>query len=152
MQKRGFVVRVFEKEKLSFAEVGIIFSDLQEDCGTAGNTGACSQCGCNCAGKAGIMPGKTVTALNKTGKKLQKGNLVEFQIKKEHLIFQLFFNLILPLILAILSWCAAAYFSFSEEKSILLAFAGLAAGIGLAFILKRIKTSFFLPEITGVCS
>lgn len=151
MRKRGIVVKTFEKGKIFYAELNIIFSEKLTSCTAEPEKklSGCAGCAYSCSGKRqnGFGSGKIITALNKTGKQLTKGSLVEFEVSFFGIVFQTFFNIIFPFLLGGIAYFIGSLFLFSEIICIFLFFLSIIAGVLLALILKKVYIKLFFPVI-----
>ncbi len=168
MQRHGIVVSV-KQEKV---EILLDNSQTENSCTISQTinktaTGAGSFSETNCTGCTGgtdctacsgcgfakndtglfVVNGNKISALNKSGKTLKRGDKVLVEINEKKIKKQTIFAIIFPLALSVLFLVAASHIFKSETARVLGFFLGLSLGIAGAFLTNKTLGERALPEV-----
>ncbi len=159
MRKSGRVIAVFEDKTTGAKKYNLVLdnSATEESCSIKikdknsiriKDCSSCSGCGMGKKQKGLFaVSGNRITAINKSGKEICTGDIVQIQIEEKKTQHQAFASIFIPVIFAVI----ISFFLFSIFKTELAVisgvFLGLISGACLAVFIKKIAGDSALPEI-----
>lgn len=159
MRKSGRVIAVVDDKTTGTKKYSLILdnSATEESCSIKikdknsipiKDCASCSGCGMGKKQKGLFaVSGNRITAINKSGKEIHTGDIVQIQIEEKKTTQQAFFSIFIPIIFAF-SISLFLFSIFKTELSVILGvFLGLTSGASLAVFIKKITGDKALPEI-----
>ncbi|UTC61507.1 SoxR reducing system RseC family protein [Treponema sp. OMZ 787] len=159
MQRNGIVTSVLIDKNTEKINIDLDNSQTEDSCSIKQKNcyavKNCATCGgCGFAGKnkeTGLfaVSGNKITALNKSGRNLKKGDKVIVEIKENQTRIQALSSVILPIFLAFILSLSFYFFFYTEKAIVGGLFLGLIMGTALAFPLKNKMGDKALPQVIG---
>lgn|GEM_PF-5079549 len=147
MKKKAYVLNVIKQTKHSYLDV--VLEDAIS-CNNASNLGeaGCSSCvgSCSLCGSDSSQFPKSIRVWNKSDRSFKMGDVVYIEMKWKSYFLQIFFALILPIILFIATFFLLEASYCSEVLSVMSSFVVLAVYTAFFAICSRcIFYRFFIP-------